>query len=67
MTDRIQAFTVVLEHDWRDEDAEGIRQAILRIKGVMSVSAHITDISDHVARLRARDELLKKVLDVFKP
>lgn len=67
MTDRIQAFTVVLEKDYRDDDVEGIRNALLRIKGVLSVEPHVTQVGDYVARLRAHEELAEKLRDVLKP
>jgi hypothetical protein len=57
MTDRIHALTVVLEHDMRDDDVEGLIQAIRWLRGVLSVDLHVTDISDHTARERARTEL----------
>lgn len=66
MTDRYHAFTVVLETDIRSDDAEELLRAILMLKGVLSVNPHIADIDSHVARQRARAELVEKIWRVLK-
>lgn len=66
MTDRYHAFTVVLETDIRSDDAEELLKAILMLKGVLSVNPHVPDIDSHVARQRARAELVEKIWRVLK-
>lgn len=61
MTDRINALTVVLINDIREDDAKHIVDAILMIKGVLSVTANVADLDDTLARIRARDELTTKI------
>ena len=61
MTDRYNYLTVVLEHDTRDDDAEGILSAIRHIVGVADVSGNVTDPMDYVAQTRARQELEEKL------
>lgn len=66
MTDRIKAFTVVLDEDYRTDDVEQIHKALLMIKGVLSVEPLVADAMDHVARQRARAELTEKLLAVLR-
>ena len=67
MTDTFHSFTVVLEHDTRDDEARYILNAIKMIKGVQSVTGQVADIDSHMAEVRARNELGKKLLDVVYP
>lgn len=57
MTDRYSSYTVVLTRDVRSDDAESITNAILMIKGVMSVVPNVADISLHTAQIRVKTEL----------
>jgi hypothetical protein len=52
MTDRYFALTVVLDKDYRDDDAGFIIQAIKMVKGVQRVEPHVTEVSDFVNRER---------------
>lgn len=67
MTDRLNSLTVALEQDMRTDDAEALIAAIKQMRGVLSVSGNVTDLSDYVADQRARTELGKKLLDVLYP
>lgn len=53
MSDRINALTVVLDRDIRDDDCEPMILAIQMIKGVLSVKPHVSQIEDHIAETRA--------------
>lgn len=66
MTDRIHALTVVLDKDYRDDDVQAIIQAIQMTRGVLDVRPHVTDISDHTARERAKSELRQKIFELFR-
>ena len=66
MTDRIHSITVVLGKDIRIDDAEQIISAIGMIKGVIKVTPNVSDIGDHVAYERARQDLASKILDVLR-
>jgi len=66
MTDRIKGFYVTLDKDYRDDDVETIKNAILMIKGVISVKESIVDSDDHINRERIRQELIQKLWDVLK-
>ncbi len=65
MTDRINSFTVVLEKDIRDDDAEKIEQAILQIRGIISVKPKVTNSSDMVAYMRIKHVWQKKIYALF--
>lgn len=67
MTDRLNALTVVLDHDIRDDDAEPLITAITMIRGVQSVTPHVASSADHVAYSRARHELSEKLFKVIWP
>jgi len=66
MTDRIKGFTVTLDRDYRTDDVEEIRKALLMVKGVLSVDASVTELSDHMNRSRIRLELMDKLFAVLK-
>jgi hypothetical protein len=66
MTTRLKGFTVVLDHDIRDDDAETIKQAILALRHVQDVQPVPVDVADFIIRARVRRELLEKVLKVIE-
>lgn len=61
MTDRYNMLYVTLEQDMRYDDAKATIDAILQIKGVITVDARIVDAADHVARSRIRVEFWEKI------
>lgn len=67
MTDRIHSLTVVLENDVREDDLEPLIAAIRCLRGVLSVSTHVSDLEAYMAKERARHELGQKLLDVVYP
>lgn len=60
MTDRINQLTVILERDMRDDDVEGLMQAILLLRGVLNVRPIV---EDQVAQ--ERRELTPKLYSVL--
>jgi len=72
MTDKVQSLTVILAHDMRADDAEIVMQAISMIKHVGKhvgsvIPGQPLDLSDYMARSRAREELSSKLLEVLRP
>lgn len=67
MTDRYNAFIVVLEQDIRSDDAQPILDAIKQLRGVLGVEPYVSDISEQIAEMRARRELGQKLWDVLYP
>lgn len=57
MSDRTIHLTVVLDEETRVDDAEPILAAIAMIRGVVSVTANVTNTLDHVAYARARHDI----------
>lgn len=67
MTDRYNAFTVILENDIRDDDAQPIINAIKQIRGVLDVQPAQSDvIAVSVASSRVRVRLWDKIRKVFE-
>ena len=67
MTDRINAFVVVLDKDVRDDDAEAWIAAMMMLKGVISVKPNVVDITDHIALTRARQQLGSELMGICFP
>ena len=66
MSDRIKGFYVSLEKDIKDEDFECIKDAVLMIKGVLSVKESVSNSEDWFNRDRIIREITFKILDVIK-
>lgn len=67
MTDRINAFIVVLERDIRDDDCQPLIDAIMQFKGVISVNANVVDINSHISIIKAENEIRNKLIDILYP
>jgi len=67
VTDRVKAFTVYLDEDMREEDAENVRLALLMVKRVSAVRPHLAEFSDDQAQERAERVLRDKLRDVLWP
>ena len=59
MTDRLHSVTVVLDHDYRDDDAEALILAIMQFRGVIGVKGNVADSESYMAATRAKSELRK--------
>lgn len=67
MTDRYNTLTVVLEKDMRSGDAEGLLEAIRRMRGVLSVTGNVADPTAWIAEERARHELGRGLWNLLYP
>jgi hypothetical protein len=68
MTDRHAAYIVVLDSNIREDDArETVLTALRQIRGVLSVEPVIAGPDLHIAEMRARSELTKKLWSVLYP
>jgi len=63
MTDRIKGFTVILEHDIRVDDVQGLMEAMCMLKGVSEVIPSTATPDDHMNRARVRGEFRNKLID----
>jgi len=66
MTDRLKGVVVTFDHDIREDDAEGILNAIRHIKGVASVQPEVANLEDHMARVRVRGEMVKDLVELVQ-
>jgi hypothetical protein len=67
VTDRIKGFTVALDRDYRDDDAEDIRTALEMVKGVLSATPSTTNPDDWMNRDRVRREMRERILEAVWP
>ncbi len=66
MTDRINALTIVLGEDIREDDVESLCEAIMHMRHVIHVEKNVKDIGSLVSEQRIRQELSTKLWDVLK-
>lgn len=66
MTDRYNAFIVILGNDIREDDAQEIINAIKMIKGVLTVTPHVSGLVDLIAEKKAKIKILKKLYSVIE-
>jgi hypothetical protein len=64
MTDRINAYTVVLDRDVREDDAEDIATALRMVRGVLSVTPNVAKLGDYIAIERAKNTLRERLFAV---
>ena len=65
MTTRLKGFTVALEHDIREDDAEAIKNAIEALRFVQAVKPIEADSGDWINRSRIKNELREKLYAVL--
>lgn len=66
MTDRLKGVYVSFDSDIRDDDAQGIIDAIKMIKGVLHVETSVVDGDDWMNRSRISYEYKIKILEALK-
>lgn len=66
MTDRYHSFTVVLDRDIREDDAEEIMKAIAMFRNVISVKGNVADPTSAMAEVRAKHELRERLWEMAK-
>ncbi len=64
MTDRHNAYVVVLAEDVRSDDAESVITALRMVKGVLTVVPHVNEgmIEQQVVENRVKDKVSKGLL-----
>jgi len=62
VTDRHVAYTVLLEREIREDDAEAIVSAISMVKGVREVVPVVADVGMYFAVSAARHDLMMDLL-----
>ena len=66
MTDRYDAFIVILERDVREDDAQATIDAIKQLRGVQDVKPHTSDFNSTIVRTRLRTEIEQKLFSVLR-
>jgi len=66
MTDRHAGYVVVLAEDVREDDAEGILNAIRMIRGVASAEPIIADLDIHIAQSRADQKWRERLYELLR-
>jgi len=67
MTDRYHTLTVVLAEDTSDDDCKPLIDAILMLKGVVSVTGAVSDLNSYMAEERARLAIGEKLMAICYP
>jgi len=65
MSDKIKGCTVAFDKDYKQEDAEKIKEAILMIKGIRGVSFFVTDPADYINRTNMKHDIFKKLMEII--
>lgn len=67
MTDRINALTVFLDKDVREDDVQPLCEAILHLRRVIAVKKNVTNVgASAIAEERVRRELMKNFHDLLQ-
>ena len=67
MTDRHEAYIVILDKPIREDDAEeGILNAIRCLKSVIAVKPVVSDATTQIAEVRARRAIREKLLAIVE-
>jgi len=67
VTDRVKGCWVAFEKDVRDDDVQGLVDAILQLRGVSAVTTEKVKADDFIARSRVKRELTEKLIAVICP
>ncbi len=67
MSNQIKSMLVIFEENVSEEYAEGIKNAILHMRGVLQVEQQVADFDDAINQARARHDLGTKLFDVIYP
>jgi hypothetical protein len=65
MTAKFNSLTIVLESDVREDDAQTLINAILMLKGVLSVEGNVSSVADYVAESRVKSEVRNRLFEII--
>jgi len=65
MTAKFNSLTIVLENDVREDDAQTLINAILMLKGVLSVEGNVSSVTDYVAETRVKTEVRNRLFEII--
>jgi len=64
MTDRVHSVQVVLSKNIRDDDVQPLLDALKHIVGVEDVVPIIVDHDSHMAEVRARNDVRRRLYEI---
>ena len=64
MSDRINAFVVILNESVREDEVSAIITALKMVKGVYTVTPHVESIEDLMAEIKANNTAKSKLFDI---
>ena len=67
MTDRYNALIVALDHDIRSDDCQAVINAIMQLKGVLTVTGNVVTPDAWTAEVRAKMECFEAIRKVLFP
>jgi len=66
MSNKVNAFAVVLNDDISEEEAQEVAKAISRLRGVLAVTPNAANLSFQVADMRIKREISERLSDVLR-
>lgn len=64
MSDRVKGFVVALDKNYREEDIEKIKQAIMQIKGVIGVKENVANADDYIIKVRITRKVQDRLYEI---
>lgn len=64
MSDRVKGFVVALDKNYREEDIEKIKQAIMQIKGVIGVKENVANADDYIIKVRIARKVQGRLYEI---
>lgn len=64
MSNRVKGFVVALDKNYREEDIEKIKQAIMQIKGVIGVKENVVTADDYINTVRITHNVQKRLYEI---
>lgn len=66
MSNRINGLIIALDKDYREEDIESLKNAIMQLKGVISVKENIVSPDNFIISERIKSETREKIYNLYK-
>ena len=64
MSDRVKGFVVEKEKNYREDDIEKIKSAIMQIKGVIGVKENVANTDDYINTVRITRNVRNRLYEI---
>ncbi len=64
MSDRVKGFVVALDKNYREDDIEKIKSAIMQIKGVIGVKENVANTDDYINTVRITRNVRNRLYEI---